>query len=349
MKEGALLMAVGLLFMGGCSTLDYYAQSIGGHLGLMSKRRDIDAVVRDETTPEELRLKLERASAMRDFASRELALPEGGSYRSYVDLDRPYVVWNVVATPELSLKPKTWCFPVAGCVSYRGYFDEADARVYAEELAGEDLDVYVTGARAYSTLGWFDDPLLSTIVHDKEYRLAGVIFHELAHERLYVPGDSTFNESYAVTVEREGVERWLTENATPELREAYRRDRARREGFLELVLSARGELEQVYASARDDDEKRREKAHIFADLRADYLVLKASWGDFSGYDAWFAKDLNNAKLALIATYNEFVPAFQRILADHHGNMEAFHAACEALAKLPEEERIKTLRAIGREP
>ena len=194
---GTLLVAV-LPILGGCTNAGYYSQSIGGHLDLMAKRQDVGTLVADESTPPALKQKLERARAIREFASAELALPDNGSYRSYVDVGKPYVTWNVVATPALSLKPKKWCFPVVGCVAYRGYFDEADARFYGDELAGENMDVVVAGARAYSTLGWFDDPILNTILFDAEYRFAGTLFHELAHERVFIAGDSSFNESYAV-------------------------------------------------------------------------------------------------------------------------------------------------------
>jgi len=339
---GALLVAA-LLTLGGCTTASYYAQSIGGHLDLMAKRQDIGALVDDASTPPELKQKLERAKAIREFATEELALPDNGSYRSYVDVGKPYVTWTVIATPALSLKPKTWCFPVIGCVSYRGYFEERDAREYADELAAEGMDVAVVGARAYSTLGWFDDPILNTILFDAEYRFAGTLFHELAHQRLFVAGDSSFNESYAVAVEREGVRRWLVRNATPATREVYERERERREDFLALVLAARGDLETLYASSLDNAAKTRDKARRFDALRADYAQLKASWGRYAGYDGWFARDLNNARLALLSTYNVYVPAFERLLAEQQGNMRKFHETVTALSKLPKEERDAVLR------
>jgi len=335
-----------LLILGGCTTAGYYAQSIGGHFDLMAKRQDIDTLVEEASTPSELKQKLERAEAIRAFAIEELALPDDGSYRSYVDVGKPYVTWNVVATPALSLSPKTWCFLVVGCVSYRGYFDESDARDYADALAGENMDVAVAGARAYSTLGWFDDPILNTILFDAEYRFAGTLFHELAHARLFIAGDSSFNESYAVAVEREGVQRWLAGNASPAMQEAYDRERSRREDFLTLVLATRGALEALYASPEDDAEKTSDKARIFDSLRADYVQLKASWGGYSGYDPWFANDLNNAKLALLATYNVYVPAFERLLAEQQGDMSKFHDAVEALSKLPQQERDAALGRLA---
>ena len=342
----AFSSALAIALLGGCATAGYYAQSIGGHLDLMAKRQDVDTLVKSPTTPAELKEKLSRAEAIRTFATRELALPDNGSYRTYVDVGKPFVTWNVVATPALSLTAKTWCFPVAGCVSYRGYFDEDDARAYGDELAAENMDVAVVGARAYSTLGWFDDPILNTVLFDAEYRFAGTIFHELAHQRLYVQGDSAFNESYAVTVEREGVRRWLARNSTPGMQQAYERERERREQFLALVLSTRAKLETLYASPMSDSAKLREKARLFDELRAAYQRLRDSWGGYSGYDAWFASDLNNAKLALLATYNVYVPAFQHLLAEQQGDMAKFHAAAEALSKLPKDKRDAALSALA---
>jgi predicted aminopeptidase len=346
-RRGALLIAV-LLVLGGCTSASYYAQSIGGHLDLMAKRQDVSTLVADESTPPALKQKLERADAIREFASAELALPDNGSYRSYVDVGKPYVTWNVVAAPALSLKAKTWCFPVVGCVAYRGYFDEAEARAYGKELADENMDVVVAGARAYSTLGWFDDPILNTILFDAEYRFAGTLFHELSHEQVFVAGDSSFNESYAVTVEREGVLRWLARHSTPGMQRAYDQERARREEFLALVLATRKDLAELYGSLMDDAGKSREKDRIFDALRAGYGRLKISWDGYAGYDDWFATDLNNAKLALLATYNAHVPAFERLLIEQQGDMAKFHAAVEALSKLTKEERDAELARLAAE-
>ncbi len=344
-RRAWIAAAAVLLILGGCG---YYAQSIGGHLDLMAKRQDIGTLVEDESTPAELKKKLERAKEIREFAIEELALPDDGSYRSYVDVGKPFVTWNVIAAPALSLQPKTWCFPVIGCVSYRGYFEESDAREYADELEFEGMDVAVAGARAYSTLGWFDDPILNTILFDAEYRFAGTLFHELTHERLFVAGDSSFNESYAVAVEREGVQRWLARNATPSMLEAYALERTRRDEFLALVLATRENLETLYASSMDDGDKLLEKERLFGRLRLGYAQLKASWGGYSGYDGWFANDLNNARLALLATYNAYVPAFERLLADQDGDMSKFHEAVEALSKLPKEERNAELERLAGE-
>jgi len=210
------------------------------------------------------------------------------------------------------------------------------------------MDVVVAGARAYSTLGWFDDPILNTILFDAEYRFAGTLFHELAHERVFIAGDSSFNESYAVAVEREGVRRWLAHNSTPWMPRAYDKERARREDFLELVLATREKLTTLYASSMDDAEKEREKVRLFDALRTGYARLKLTWDGYAGYDNWFAMDLNNAKLALLATYNVYVPAFERLLAEQRGDLTKFHEAVEALSNLAKEKRDAELTRLADE-
>jgi predicted aminopeptidase len=340
----AVLMASGLA--GGCATLDYYAQSIAGHLHLMSLREPVDGLISDQDTPPDLRARLQTATEIREFAHRALDLPDNGSYRSYVSLDRPYVSWTVVAAPELSLRPKTWCFPVVGCVVYRGYFEETAARRFATGLKAQGYDVYVAGVQAYSTLGWFDDPLLNTMISLPDYRLAGVIFHELAHQRLYVSGDSSFNEAYANLMELEGVRRWLEQSADPGLEARYQTYERRRAGFLDLVARARKSLETAYASDRTDAEKRAAKSQTFARMREEYRALRAQWNGFGGYDAWFESGLNNAKIALVLTYNEHLPALQNLLAGKSGDLRAFNVACETLARLSADERNAALSRLA---
>jgi len=335
-----------------CANLGYYAQSVQGHLSLMAARRPIDAVIADRDTPPAVRERLATVRRIRDFAVTELGLPETGSYRSYVDVDRPYVVWTVVATPEFSLEPKTWCFPLIGCVAYRGYYAEANARAYAGALRARGHDVAVNGVPAYSTLGWFDDPVPSTILGLPEYALAGVLFHELAHERLYVEDDSAFNEAFAVAVERAGVRRWLRATGAERQRRALARLERREAQFLALVEWARGRLAALYASSRDPETMRRHKAIILQALRARYQAASAGWERGPRYDAWFEDELNNAKLASVATYHELVPAFERLLARHGGDLQAFFEACERLGALPRDERRaeleRLLASAGRE-
>ncbi len=323
--------------LAGCAD-GYYLQAASGHVELMSSREDIADLIAEESTPEELRAQLLIVTDALAFAADELALPDNGSYRDFVDVGRPFVTWNVVAAPALSLDPIEHCFPVAGCVAYRGYFDRDEAIAAADELRAEGNDASVTGARAYSTLGWFRDPVPSTIVFDAPYDLVGTIFHELAHQRVYVAGDTTFNESYAVTVERAGIEAWLAEIGDAGLTADYRLRAARRDAFFDLLLGARADLAALYASPASEEGKLAGKARIFAELGADYERLKRSWGGYAGFDGFFGTDLNNAKLALVATYNSAVPAFEALLAAEGGDFAAFHEAVEALAALPPAER-----------
>ena len=341
-----LILAVLAAALAGCGNASFYAQSISGHLRLMSEREDIAGLIADPATPDDLRRRLTFATEMQAFAVRELALPDNGSYRSYVDVGRGFVVLNVVATPELSLDPVTWCFPITGCIAYRGYFDPAEAEAFGQGLADEGLDVALIPASAYSTLGWFDDPIVSTLLFSADYRVAGTIFHEMAHQRVYVAGDSTFNESYAVAVEREGVRRWIATTGDRALLAAWETDERRQQDFLDLVLGTRTELDALYRSALDEEAKRAGKERIFAAMQDGYQRLRASWGGYAGYDNWFARDLNNAHLALVATYNQYVPAFENLLDEVGHDMAAFHAAVERLAALPPTERAAELARLG---
>ncbi len=340
----APLIAVAAAALAGCADLGYYGQAIDGHLDLMAARRPLDEAIADPVTPEDERARLAEAREIRRFAVESLALPEGGSYRSYVSLDRPYVVWNVVAAPELSVEPRTWCFPVAGCVAYRGYFDEGAARAFAAKLEGKGLDVHVGGARAYSTLGWFDDPLLSTMLSGRAYDVAGVVFHELAHERVYVADDSEFNEAYAVAVERAGVRRWLLATGRHAELEDYERGLERRARFTAAVLQTRARLRAIYASGAPPDEMRARKAQAIEVLRGRLRALAVEWGDPRRLAAWTEGPINNARLALLATYHERVPAFESILAKLDGDMSAFHAEVARIGALAKDERARALAA-----
>jgi len=339
-----LLLALALvLASAGCSTIGYYWQAMRGQLELVHKSRPIPDVIADPATPPALRETLSELSGIRDFASRALALPDNGSYRRYADLGRPYVVWNVFATEAFSTKPKEWCFPIAGCVGYRGYFNEADARAFADERSAEGLDVYVAGVPAYSTLGWLDDPILSTFIHYPRLELARLVFHELSHQVVYVKGDTTFNESFAVAVETEGVQRWVRAHGTADMQEGFDRAQARKRDFIDLIERTRGRLDTLFAQdALDGDEMRRGKRRVYEDMRAEYAALKAKWGGFSGYDWWFAQPLNNAQLASVALYTQLVPGFQALLRERGGDMQAFYAEVRRLAQLPEGERTLLL-------
>lgn len=331
--------------LSGCASLGYYAQSIGGQWELWQKERPIEEVLADPQTPPELQARLQQAMQMRDFASRELGLPQNGSYRSYADIGRPFVVWNVFAAQPFSVQAETWCFPFAGCVDYRGYFAEADARAFAAELAVQGLETYVGGVAAYSTLGWFEDPLLSTVMGREPVRLAGLLFHELAHQQLYVPGDTAFNEGFATAVELEGVRRWLMAHGNADEQAAYTQARQRRADFIQLVSRTRDKLAELYARHIPEDEKREQQSRVRQQLRAAYTHLKQRWGGYTGYDAWFDGPLNNAQLAAVAAYADHVPAFQQLLAEQGGDMTAFYAACKKLAQQAKPARLASLARL----
>ncbi|MGH8678984.1 MAG: aminopeptidase [Burkholderiales bacterium] len=335
-------IAAGLIWLGGCQTLGYYTQAVGGQFEIWRASRPVESWVRDERTEQGLRERLKRVIQIRDFASRELALPDNGSYRKYADLQRPFVVWNVFAAPELSLEPVRWCFPFAGCVAYRGYFARSDAERFGSGLRDKGFDVFVGGVPAYSTLGWFDDPLLNTFIRFPETEVARLIFHELAHQVAYARDDTMFNESFATTVELEGIHRWVQKHGTTEQREAFETAQQRKRDFLALVAQTRTALRDTYALDAPKAEKRAAKAVIFAAMRDEYAKLKQRWGGFAGYDYWFEEPLNNAKLVSVAAYSELVPAFQRLLKEKNGDLAAFYAEIKAIAKLPEAERRSRL-------
>jgi predicted aminopeptidase len=326
----ARVVALGLLAasLGGC----YVMQAASGQADLLSRARPVDEVLTDPATPEAIRGRIEVAVAAREFAAQQLGLPSGGNFRRYADLGRPYAVWNVVATPEFSLAPRVWCFPVAGCVAYRGYFHERAARRYADGLAADGDDTLVEGVAAYSTLGHFDDPLLNTMLGWSDARLAGTIFHELAHRRLYVPGDSAFNEGYASVVEAAGLRLWFESRGDAKGLGAWLEARRRRAEFLALLGAAASALRALYAGPLAPESMRIEKNRVFGGLKFEYTRLREAWGGWSGYDAWFARPLDNADLASIGTYDDCVAGLEREL-EAAGSLEAFHARAEALSRL----------------
>lgn len=331
------------LALTGCATSEYYSQAVAGHLEIMRDAKPIAARLADPATTPALREKLARVQAIRDFASRELGLPDNGSYRSYADIGRPYAVWNVVVAPVFSVAARQSCFPVAGCVSYRGYYALADAERYGAEARARGDDVYIGGVPAYSTLGWFDDPVLSTFIRYPDAELARLLFHELAHQEVYVKDDTVFNESFAVAVEREGVRRWLARHGTPVDRNAYDVLQGRKQAFVALVLRYRERLAALYREPIPDAEKRAAKARIITEMKAAYGTLKASWGGFPGYDQFFAQKIGNAHFASIATYTQLVPEFEALLAAEGNDLVRFYAAVKALAALPKAERDAQLR------
>lgn len=329
-----LTIAAAVLPLSGC----YLMQAAGGQMAIAAKREPIADVLADSGTPPQLRSRLQHVAAARDFASRELGLPDNESYRSYADLGRPYVVWNVFAAPEFSVEPRRWCFPIAGCVVYRGYFNEEAAQRYARRLRRRGEDAAVAGVAAYSTLGHFKDPVLSTMLGWSDAQLAATLFHELAHQVVYVPGDSEFNESFATVVEEAGLERWLAARQRAQDLVTWREQRERQGQFIALLLGARSKLRALYESTLPDDEKRSRKQYEFGELKLDYARLRQQWNGYGGYDRWFDRTLTNAHLVSAATYYGCVPGLQRVLSEAGGDLRRFYDAALELARMDKDAR-----------
>ncbi len=311
----------------------------------MGQRQPVEQLLSDQNTPEPLQQRLRLVLHMRDFANQRLQLPDNGSYRSFAAIDREAVVWAVVAAPEFSIQPREWCYLFIGCASYRGYYSFQVALDYGRRLSREGLDVAVEPVPAYSTLGWFDDPVPSTVIDWPAPRLAGLIFHELAHQKLYVPGDSGFNEAFATQVERLGVERWLEFRGDQKGLESWRQGQRREQLFIQLLLDTRQRLDGIYRQQLPDESKRSRKVEEFRRLNREYEALKQQWGGYSGYDGWFRRRVNNARFALVATYEQWVPAFSLLLQRADGSLQAFYQACERLAALPFDQRQQQMRAL----
>jgi len=338
----------------GCQSVRFYAQAVRGQAQILTHRQSIDRVVAETNTPPEVREKLKCVQEIRQFASKELHLPGESFYKKYADIHRPFVVWIVTATPELSLEPHTWWYLVIGRASYRGFFSERAARNYAKQLEKEGLDVYVGGVETYSTLGWFEDPILNTFIDESEEEMAETLFHELAHHKVYISGGTDFNEAFATAVAREGMRRWFEAKHQPRDFKHYREVLEHDEAFTKLIMTTVRDLNHLYTNPSLSIEAKREgKQKAFRELRARFEALKKSWGvSETPYDAWFSKPLNNARLSSIATYNEWVPAFEAMLKANGGDLEKFYTLVKRLGKMPNERRIKTLKAYmvtGREP
>ena len=331
-----------LLLVSGCAQWGYYLQSVRGQLDIWSREKPIQDVINDAASPSALRDKLTFALRAREFATTELGLPQNQSYRRYADLERPYVVWNVFAASEFSTQPAQWCFVMAGCVSYRGYFAKADADAFAAAAGATGNDVYVGGVPAYSTLGWFADPVLNTFVNYPAVEIARIIFHELTHQVAYVKDDTVFNESFAVAVEREGLRRWIAQHGSARDQQQFDQRQRYRADFIALVRTYRTHLDALYKQRIAPDAMRESKQRLFDDMQRDYVKLKASWDGFAGYDRWFAQPPNNALLASVAIYTQRVPAFEALLREQGGDLPKFYAAVKALAKLDKAARDAAL-------
>lgn len=331
------------LALSGCASISYYGQLLAGQLDLLQRREPVAAILADPARDPELRRRLALAQQARDFASAQLGLPDNRSYRLYADLQRPFVVWNLFATPEFSLAPQLHCFPIAGCVAYRGYYRQGGARGAAALLKQQGLDTYLGGVEAYSTLGWFDDPILNSMLRWSDERLIAVIFHELAHQQLYVADDTAFNESFATFVEQQGLRQWRTARglAPADVQGAQQRDQ-----FIALVLASRDRLEQLYASALPAAAMRAGKQAEFERLRREYRSLRArEWGGVGRYDAWIEAPLNNAKLLPFGLYDQWVPAFAALFSEVAGDWPQFYLRVAALGALPLEARTQALERL----
>ena len=329
-----------------CETVGYYSQAARGQLTIVFGREDIQQLLKaEQDLPAELVEKFAKVMDIREFAASELGLPVEGNYSSYVDLEREHVVWNVFAAPEFSVDPVNWCYPIAGCVAYRGYFSEQSALSYSAKLGENGFDVYIGGVDAYSTLGWFEDSLLSTVLNRADYQLAGLLFHELAHQLVYLPGDTTFNESFATAVEREGVRRWLTKSNKDSNIDAALLDYDRQQQFVDLVTDYRDRFESLYQLEINESSMRSQKLQLQQTLREEYAALKQQWQGYEGYDGWFSRSLNNAQLSTVASYNDLLPFFATVFEQSNQDFSAFYAEVIRIASLPEKERDELVAVI----
>lgn len=319
-----------MLSLSACSTIGYYGHLAQGEYALLSARRPIERVLEDPAADATLKARLRLAAQARDFASTRLGLPRNASYTQYADLERPYATWNVYAAPEFSVGAHEQCYPLVGCLAYRGYFDRKRADAEAARLGAQGYDTWVGGSAAYSTLGWFADPILNTMLRWDDDELAGTIFHELAHQRLFVKGDTEFNESFATFVQREGLREWRVARDLPPRGDA---DEARADEFERLVLDARERLRALYAEPLADADKRERKREEIERLRADYYRLRdARWHGAKLYDDWIGGAINNAKLLPFGLYHRWVPAFAALFAQG-ADWPAFYDAAAKIARL----------------
>jgi len=356
----ALLLAA--LVMSGCHALSFYGQAIKGQYQIVAHEQKTEKLLADPQTPAPLRAKLQLVQNLRAFAAKDLQLPVDGHYEDYADLHRSFVVWNVEAAPEFSLEPKTWWYPFVGSLEYRGYFAESGAEQYAALLRKKGYDVDVGGVTAYSTLGWFKDPLLNTFIFDPEPDLAETIFHELGHQRVFASGDTDFNEAFATTVGQEGTRRWLRAKGDQAALEKYLTEIRRTVQFARLISSTRERLETLYWNRRAEggatgatkeqralqrEELRKQKQVIFGQMRREYAQLKSQWGGDPEYDKWFARPLNNARLNSVAAYYDLVPGFEQLLKQNGGDLGKFYEAADKMANEPKADRQQQLRSLSR--
>ena len=363
-RKWLLLAALLIIVVGvsGCHTLGFYGQAVKGQYQIFAHQESIDRLAAEPETPASLKQRFTLLEDLRGFAKAQLKLPTDSHYRKYVDVHRPFVVWNVEAAPEFSMEPKTWWYPMLGSLEYRGYFSKAGATNYAAYLREKGYDVSVGGVGAYSTLGWFKDPVLNTFIFEEDSELAEIIFHELAHQRLFTRGDTDFNEAFATTVGQEGARRWLKTRGKQEGLTNYLAHLQHSDQFVHLVMSTRARLQALYGdqvtadgkvkaaqakSKLPPDELRRQKKEILDGMLAEFARLKRDWNGDPDYDGWFKHPINNSHLNSVAAYYDLVPAFEQLLADNGGDMEKFYQAAEQLSKKAKPERHEQLRALAK--
>ncbi len=342
----AISITVMSLLLSGCGEWRYYQQAVHGHFAVQSQSRPVEAWLQRPDTDPHLRERLQRSQQIRDFATTALHLPDNSSYRQYADLERPFLVKNIFAAKPLSLTPKQWCYPIIGCASYRGFFDESMAAEAAHALHIAGYDVFVGKVPAYSSLGYFADPLLNTFIFWPVGLLAELLFHELAHQKIYVADDSAFNEGFATFVGEQGAAQWLAAFGTPAEQAAYAQFNRYREEFHALIAETKTQLAELYATDHSDAQKLQQKQALLAELRQRYRQQRdTAWAGYSGFDGWMEQDLNNAKFIAFQTYREFVPYFAALFRLEDGHWEAFYAAVQRLTHLPAPERWQSLKAL----
>jgi predicted aminopeptidase len=346
----------------GCQTLGFYAQAIKGEYQLLAHEKPIPKLLAAPQTPPRLKERLQLIEALRAFAASALKLPVDNQYSKYVDVHRQFVVWNIEAAPEFSLQPKAWWYPFVGSLDYRGYFSEHGAQACAQGLRRKGWDVYVGGVEAYSTLGWFKDPVLNTFIFEPDSELAETLFHELGHQRVFASGDTDFNEAFATTVGQEGARRWLLARDDTGAYNRYLTELRRTSQFVHLVMDTRSQLEALYGDTETPDgkvkatqlkrgvpraEMRQQKQRIFDEFHRRYAELRAQWGDHIEHDEWLSDEVNNAELNSVATYYDLLPDFERLLQSNGGDLEKFYQAADRLAKEPRIKRRQSLREEAR--
>jgi len=340
-----LIFIITLISINSCSSVHYYAQAIGGHTKLLLQREAVEKAISNGDIDTETANKLRLTQSIRAFANSS-GLTTGDAYTTYVKTGEPYVVWNVFAAPEFSLSLKQFCFPVVGCTSYKGYFRKSAAEQAAAKLSSEGLDVFVGGVAAYSTLGWFSDPILDSFLFRSDAQLAALIFHELAHRQLYAKGDSQFNESFATAIERHLLQKWLVEERRlPELA-AFEAAIKRQQQMLQLVTEIKKELDLVYSQDIALETRRKAKQDLFNALRERYQVMQEDWQGNEDYRGWVMSELNNAKLGTLTTYNNWVVSFNALLTVENGDIPAFIASVKRLSRLDRDQRDRRLAALA---